>query len=770
LCNLRLKMKVLIVDDEEEICKHLMRELQKEGYEADYTSSSGGVLEKLRDSEKKGRDYAFELLLLDLRMPGIDGLTLLKKIRESQLDLDVIIITGYGDENNAIESIRLGAIDYLRKPIALEELRTAIFRVQQKRVEEEKRALEWSILVVDDEKDLCEHIKRELEKEGYKVAAAYDGVGGLDYFENNHVDIVLADIKMPGMSGLEMLQNCNEITNDFVSIIITGHGALEKAIGALKLGVFDYLKKPISLEELILSVSKGIDLLMLRRSLSARKRELELERALKVLEQHLQQQQIMNMMLGLAADGISIVDKDFNIIQVNETFAKMSGVSKEEAVGKKCYEVFTGELCHTENCSLIQILKGRTYFGDECEMERANSSKIPCLVVAKPYKSIDGELIGVMEDFRDITERKKMEDDLKNAYHELKETHIQLLQAGKLTAMGEMAAGVAHELTQPLLGIKGFATALLDDMKQSIADCGLRIAERIECGLMNADCGTNRMRIDECGTNRMRIDECGLRNKEGKKTPKSATSTPHSAIRNPQSAIPNPQSPIRNPQSAIPNPQSAIPNPQSEFPPRAVADLEVILQQTDRMTKIVNMVRDFARAAGTEMALLEINKPLEDALMLFSEQLRIHHIVVEENLAQGLPQVIGNANQLQQVFINLIANARDAIDAKGGKGRLRISTRKSTDGIYIEIADTGIGADAETVSRMFEPFFTTKTKGKGTGLGLSIVDRIIMEHGGRIEVQCEPGEGCKFTLFLPSGADMRGETAMGRDGEGAKQG
>jgi DNA-binding NtrC family response regulator len=84
---------------------------------------------------------------------------------------------------------------------------------------------------------------------------------------------------MPGMSGLEMLQKCNEITNDFVSIIITGHGALEKAIGALKLGVFDYLKKPISVEELILSVSKGIDLLMLRRSLSARKRELELEKA-----------------------------------------------------------------------------------------------------------------------------------------------------------------------------------------------------------------------------------------------------------------------------------------------------------------------------------------------------------------------------------------------------------------------------------------------------------------------------------------------------------
>jgi DNA-binding NtrC family response regulator len=225
-------MNVLIVDDEEEICKYLKRELEKEGYEVEYTTSSVGVLEKLKKAKEKSK--AYELLLLDLRMPQIEGLTLLKQIREAHLDLDVIIITGYGNETNAIESIRLGAIDYLRKPFSLEELHTAIFRVQQKRAAEEKRALECHILVVDDEKDLCTHIKRELDKEGYKVAVAYDGVEGLDYFENNRVDVVLADIKMPGMSGLEMLEKCNEITNDFVSISITGHGDLEKAIRACR--------------------------------------------------------------------------------------------------------------------------------------------------------------------------------------------------------------------------------------------------------------------------------------------------------------------------------------------------------------------------------------------------------------------------------------------------------------------------------------------------------------------------------------------------------
>ena len=146
-------MKALIVDDEEELCKYLQCELQKEGYKVDYTTLPVGVLEKLREAEKNRK--AYELLFLDLGMPQLSGFELLKEIREAHLDLDVIIITAYGDGDKTIESIRPGAIDYLCKPISLEELHTAIFSVQQKRAAEEKKALEYCILVVDDEKELC---------------------------------------------------------------------------------------------------------------------------------------------------------------------------------------------------------------------------------------------------------------------------------------------------------------------------------------------------------------------------------------------------------------------------------------------------------------------------------------------------------------------------------------------------------------------------------------------------------------------------------------
>src|SRR4030042_3399637 len=123
------KTKALIAGGAEKICKRLQHELKKKGCEVEYITSPLGVIERLHDARGEGKPY--ELLLLDLRMPTASGFELLKGIRGAQPDLD--IITGYGDEDKAIEAIRLGASDYLQKPISLEDLHTALFRSQQKR-------------------------------------------------------------------------------------------------------------------------------------------------------------------------------------------------------------------------------------------------------------------------------------------------------------------------------------------------------------------------------------------------------------------------------------------------------------------------------------------------------------------------------------------------------------------------------------------------------------------------------------------------------------
>ena len=260
-------MKILIVDDEEAICLRLQRELEKEGHEVFYRTSPLVVLEELKKARREGRPV--NLLLLNVQMPEMNGLTLFSRIREERLGVGAIIMSGYQDEQVVMEAIRLSVKDYLKKPISLAELDASLFRAREKIIEAANSNAMYQLLVADDEREICMRIKRELEKEGYQVAVAYNGEQCLEYFKNNRVDMLITDIKMPGMSGLELVEKCRETTDDFVSIIITGHGDYEKASKSLKLGVYDYLKKPLSVDELITTVKKGIEQLNIRRGSSA---------------------------------------------------------------------------------------------------------------------------------------------------------------------------------------------------------------------------------------------------------------------------------------------------------------------------------------------------------------------------------------------------------------------------------------------------------------------------------------------------------------------
>ncbi len=176
-----------------------------------------------------------------------------------------------------------------------------------------------------------------------------------------------------------------------------------------------------------------------------------------------------------------------------------------------------------------------------------------------------------------------------------------------------------------------------------------------------------------------------------------------------------------------------------------------IEDQCARMTKIVSNLRTFARQSKFEYSETDINQPIDDALMLLGEQLRSHNIKLKRQLVPELPGVLADANQLEQVFLNLISNAKDAMEAKGG-GTLTIISRgdETTNFVQVLVADTGTGMDSATMSDIFNPFFTTKDIGKGTGLGLSISLGIVEDHGGRIEVHSAKGAGTVFRISLPT--------------------
>jgi PAS domain S-box-containing protein len=256
----------------------------------------------------------------------------------------------------------------------------------------------------------------------------------------------------------------------------------------------------------------------------------------------------------------------------------------------------------------------------------------------------------------DIIKQEKTEKALKNAYEELKTTQQQLIQSSKMIALGQLAAGISHELNQPLTGIKGFAQACL-----------------------------------------LNIDK-------------------HDST---------------------------------------YEDLTKIIEQANRMNEIIKHVRMFARKPNFELTELNINSAIENILIFLRKNLKVHDIHLKTSLSKSLPKIYGNLNQLQQVFINLLNNAKDAIENHSTpphkrKIIIKTSERRTTKSVGIIIQDTGTGIPQEIVENIFNPFFTTKSPDKGMGLGLSIVYRIIENHKGTITVKSVINKGTKFKIILPA--------------------
>ena len=227
------------------------------------------------------------------------------------------------------------------------------------------------------------------------------------------------------------------------------------------------------------------------------------------------------------------------------------------------------------------------------------------------------------------------------------ELEKQLLQAEKLSSIGLLAAGIAHEINTPIAGISSYTQMLLKDLPES--DRHKKILEKIE-------------------------------------------------------------------------------------------------SQTFRAAEIVNGLLNFSRMSGSEFGDLDINQLIHDSLILLNHQMQGSRINVESKFDPSLPTVYGNSGKLQQVFINLFLNARDAMPSGGN---LVIETAMNESMVVIDISDTGIGISEENKKKIFDPFFTTKTIGKGTGLGLSVSYGIIQEHGGRILVDSSAERGTHFKLKLP---------------------
>jgi len=178
--------------------------------------------------------------------------------------------------------------------------------------------------------------------------------------------------------------------------------------------------------------------------------------------------------------------------------------------------------------------------------------------------------------------------------------------------------------------------------------------------------------------------------------------------------------------------------------------LEKVRRQADRATDIVNNLLNFSRTGNaSEFTPIDVHRVLDDTLQLLEPQLRRSQIRIIRDYGDELPEVYANAVKLQQVFTNLILNARDSI--ANGDGRITLATRNGEEGVLtVEVADNGVGIAAEDVAKIYDPFFTTKGVGRGTGLGLAVTYGIVQEHSGHISVASTPGLGTTFRITLPT--------------------
>ncbi len=188
-------------------------------------------------------------------------------------------------------------------------------------------------------------------------------------------------------------------------------------------------------------------------------------------------------------------------------------------------------------------------------------------------------------------------------------------------------------------------------------------------------------------------------------------------------------------------------------PESAFNTLKIVEEGTDRMMNIINHLKDFARISDICFLPVNMNEIIEKSLILFREQFKNRNIQITKEFDQNLPEVVGDANRLEQVFINLLSNAKDALSGvkKGSIHLKTIQCKEKSKENFIEVSftDNGLGIPESKLDKIFEPFFTTKDVGRGTGLGLSVSHGIIKDHNGDFVVDSQEGKGTTFKIFIP---------------------
>lgn len=414
----------------------------------------------------------------------------------------------------------------------------------------------------------------------------------------------------------------------------------------------------------------------------------EIRERKKAEEASRQGEHFLSSIFAAIQDGISVLDRDMRIVRVNETIGKWHAHALQLA-GSKCHEVYQLKNQPCANCPVQETLvTGKPAFAVIPFTGTGGNAISWCEVFSFPIiDETTKEISGIVEYIRNITDRKIAEEKLNAAFNELKQMHVQLLQSEKMASIGQLAAGVAHEINNPTAFMLS-NLASLRKYSEGLTGYIRVLSEALE-------------KISQpAGESAEAILKTVAEQRKAKKVDYIINDIGHL--------------------------------------------IDESIEGGKRVKKIVQNLKNFSRIDEAEYKHEDINTAIENTLSVIWNELKYKARVIKDY--GDLPLTLCNAGQLSQVFMNLLVNAAHAIR---NQGEITITTRCHDNTIVVAISDTGSGIPQEIIGRIFEPFFTTKEAGKGTGLGLSIAYDIVRKHNGQIDVASQPGQGTTFTIVLP---------------------
>lgn len=469
----------------------------------------------------------------------------------------------------------------------------------------------------------------------------------------------------------------------------------------------------------------------------------------------------LNQIFQTASSAMRVIDHDFNVLKTNEGFAELSGVPSESAIGSKCYTVFAGDRCSTDDCPLTQILSGKQMIEYEISKKRKDGTEVSCLLTARPFVDSDGKAIAIVESFKEITELTHIQEELRTERDKLRNILFQQYDGvgilRKDFTIEYQNAAMKAELGDRL-GSPCYAAFRGNEnpcekcfMQEAVESSELR---RCECesrdGKIFEHTYTPFVDID-------REEKVVVYRRDITEDKASRTAAIHSeqlaAVGELAAGVAHE---INNPMNGIINyAQMLINRERSHHEVKEIS--ERIVNEGERVANIVASLLSFARRGARRSTVTTIDDLIEESLALVGAQFRKDAISLEVDIPQGLPNVVCVPQEIEQVFLNLLNNARYALNQRFSEGDtdkvIRIEAREITgrDGPVVRVSffDNGTGIPPDTLGRVLNPFFSTKPKGEGTGLGLSISQDLVRKNAGDISIESQLGQFTSVNIDLP---------------------